>query len=560
MDEPIAINSASSHHRRAKRRRLPVSCDACRRRKSKCNRQYPCSACELHDDGLSCHYEQEQPLSTSAIRYEREIQLKLHSLKRTVLRFAEEEFTASRLTNDFVMGGTEAASAVVKSQPLPTETSVHRGATVWSTLVDGIQDISSVVSDAVTSSEDSAMMQPDIILNGTAPITIEEIMDSLLPREDSDRLVLAYFNAKFLAVPFIHTHQFQREYNIFWDDPTSVSFLWISILFSILSSGAMVMRSRNRNQPLGHCSESVPGNLLDTAAQCLVAGQYLAAKPLSVEALMMYIHSRNVQKRDSDSTLWALNGLAVRLAQRQGYHRDGAQLSYYISPFQAEMRRRVWYMAQSTDLLFSFQNGMHSAIIDECCDVDHPMNLTDDDFDESSVSLPPARSESDPIPILVYIYKSRLCRIMRRILHHCVSAGATPYTDVLTRNRELEEWHASIPPCLRNRPIRSTAFTDANFTIMHRLMLELLYLKSLCILHRPYLTIDSNDAMYNVSKKICRESAFRILDIQVELDRDTSPGGRMYDDRFIISNFTSHHFLMAAMAVCLDLSDSKDLQ
>ena len=37
--------------------------------------------------------------------------------------------------------------------------------------------------------------------------------------------------------------------------------------------------------------------------------------------------------------IWVLNGLAIRIAESMGLHRDGGQLA--LSPFQAEIRRRV---------------------------------------------------------------------------------------------------------------------------------------------------------------------------------------------------------------------------
>lgn len=38
---------------------------------------------------------------------------------------------------------------------------------------------------------------------------------------------------------------------------------------------------------------------------------------------------------------WILTGSAVRIGQRLGIHRDGS--SHNLSPFDTEMRRRVWW-------------------------------------------------------------------------------------------------------------------------------------------------------------------------------------------------------------------------
>lgn len=450
------------------------------------------------------------------------------------------------------------------------ETNYH-GATSWTALVEGIRDIQDVLAadrepdyaDAVEATE------PEVVLGDVPPITIKDVVESLPSRQEADKLIMAYFRAKFLAVIFVHTHQFKRRYEAFWTDPSSADFLWISILFSILSIGTMVVNTKEADATSSSSSSSSPFTVgpdsrfyMNKAAQCLVAGQYFKGRRFSVEALLMHAHSRNVQKLDSDSSLWSLYGLAVRLAQRQGYHRDAARVSSNraMTPFEAEMRRRTWFVIQSTDLLFSFQNGMPPIITQDVCDVDHPTNLTDDDFDEDTKSLPAPRPPTDPIPALACITKSKLCRVMRRVVRHVLAVTPAPYAKTQSLDQELREWHDSVPTCLRNRTIRNTAFTDANYTIMHRLMLELMYLKSLCILHRPHLTLHKHYAEYDASRRICRESALTILEIQAEFDIETGAGGRMYEDRFMVSSLTLHHFLLAAMIMCLDLSESTDIR
>ncbi|KAM0250344.1 hypothetical protein ACHAQJ_008691 [Trichoderma viride] len=558
---------------RVKRCRQAVSCSACQRRKSRCDRQHPCGACEKRGAGDTCSYGS-APLPSSSSSTagraagsssRRDVQLKLNQLEQMVRGLAEKRF-AKRASPPIYDGHQEVP---VDSSELETN---YHGATSWTALVESIRDIQDVLAAdrEPDYAEDVEAPEPEIVLGDVPPITIKEVMESLPSRQDTDKLIMAYFKAKFIAVIFIHTHQFKRRYDAFWRDPSSADFLWISILFSILSIGNMVTSTKEPDI-LSSSSSSSSSPFLSgpdsrfymvKAAQCLVAGQYFKGKRFSVEALLMHAHSRNVQNLDSDSSLWSLYGLAARLAQRQGYHRDAARVSSNraMTPFEAEMRRRTWFVIQSTDLLFSFQNGMPPIITQDACDVDHPTNLTDDDFDEDTVSLPAPRPPTDPIPVLACIIKSKLCRVMRSVVRHVLAVTPASYAETLALNQELEDWHNSVPTCLRIRTIRNTAFTDANYTVMHRLMLELMYLKSLCILNRPHLTTHKHDVEYDASRRICRESALMILEIQAELDIETGVGGRMYKDRFMVSSLTLHHFLLAAMIMCLDLSESTDIR
>ena len=95
---------------------------------------------------------------------------------------------------------------------------------------------------------------------------------------------------------------------------------------------------------------------------------------------------------------------------------------------------------------------------------------------------------------------------------------------------------------------------------MHRLILELSYRKTLCVLHRPYLSFAKDEPRYRLSRDICRAAAQRILDLHLEFDEAIREGGRMYHDRFMVSSLTLHDFLVAAMILCLDLCESTDIR
>ncbi|KAK4082969.1 transcriptional regulator family: Fungal Specific TF [Trichoderma aggressivum f. europaeum] len=557
LSQFTSVFRASDAHR-VKRCRQTVSCTACQRRKSRCDRQHPCGACEKRGSSEACSYGSAASSSSvydkvaGSSSSRRDVQMKLSQLEQMVRGLAEKKADGERRRE-----GSDR-----DEQP---ETSYH-GATSWTALVESIRDIQDILVADQDAGEPEEAAEPEVLLGDVPPITIKEVTESLPSRHDADKLIMTYFKARFTAVCIVHTHQFKRRYDAFWANPSSASFLWISIMFSILSIGTMIANTKNptdTSSPSSSSAAAAPNSrfYMVKAAQCLVAGQYLKGKRFSVEALLMHAHSRNVQKMDSDSSLWSLYGMAARLAQKQGYHRDAAKMpgGRAMTPFDAEMRRRCWFLIQSSDLLFSFQNGMPPIITQESCDVGYPTNLTDDDFDENCVSLPEPRPPTDPLPILAHITKSKLCFVMRRVVRHVLAVAPALYGETIALDRELREWHESVPACLRIRTIRNTAFTDANYTIMHRLMLELMYLKSLCILHRPYLTTHKHDAEYNASRRVCRESALMILEIQAELDMETASGGRMYEDRFMVSNLTLHHFLLAAMIICLDLSESTDI-
>lgn len=553
---------------RIRRNRLAVSCTACQRRKSKCDRQQPCGACEKRAEGPSCKFNTIGEGSSSSSSDKRTVQLKLNKLEEMVRTMAEKEATST--TPSSISHGTTHSGSAANGPPTGEPAKVngeeqghsYKGATAWTNIVDSIRDLQELLDsneDLRHPADDDRFEEDDPFLNRAESITLQEILELLPSRQDSDLLISSYFNAKFQAIPFIHTHQFQRKYEAFLKDPASAGFLWISILFSILCAGAKIARFKYEGNTSVLTTVRHPKVYTTVSVQCLVAGQYLKNKAGSVEAVLMHAHSRNVLRLDSDAVIWTMYGLAVRLAQRQGYHRDPHKIIPGISPFEAEMRLRVWFMIQSSDLLFSFQNGMPAMVWEGACDAPHPTNLTDDDFDEDTQVLPPPRGSVDPTPILAYCTKAYMTPLMRVIMRHALAVELPPYSETMRLNRALDEWFDSVPSCLRYRPIMSTSFTDPTYTILHRLMLELVYRKCQMVLNRPYLSLYKDDPKYNDSRRICREACSILQNWHVELDVATSPGGRMYQDRFMVSGLTLQHFLIASTIACLDVTESHDL-
>lgn len=563
---------------RIKRNRQPVSCTACQRRKAKCDKRQPCGACEKRGDGDGCRYGSAAGNSTTGAGVgqgsKQEVQLRLSKLEELVkgLAGSSPEISGQVTTNAAPQDDAPASAVAASNRGLPTGSAAgldYHGATSWTAVVDSIHDIQHLLqtddgSDNSTNEPDTPE-EADPFLGSAQPITISEAHSNLPPRRAADKLIACYFTNKYLAIPFIHTRQFRRKYEAFWTAPESVGFFWTSIIFSVISAGAFIAKVRYAYDQALLQSIDEPRHYLQLSARCLIAGQYLNGKAGCVEALLQHTHARNMQRVDADHVIWALYGLAVRLAQRQGYHRDPSKVEgRRMTPFQAEMRRRVWFMVQTTDLLFSFQTGMPPMVSEGVVDTDHPTNLLDEDFDEDSPSLPPARSDADPTPILAYIAKSQLTVTLRRVMLHALAVEPPPFEATMRLNAELDEWYAAMPACLRIRSIRETAFTDANYTIMHRIMLELMYLKCLCVLHRPYLGVrgdddDGDNTAHATSRDICRGAALRMLDMHIELDWEVSPGGRMYEERYMVSNLTLQHFLLASTVVCVDLSESRSL-
>lgn len=100
-------------------------------------------------------------------------------------------------------------------------------------------------------------------------------------------------------------------------------------------------------------------------------------------------HKLAMRNRARPTTLFSLMGIAVRVAQRVGLHRDGSVLG--LPPVEAEERRRVWWQMQQMDLMISQLIGCLSLSLYASWDAKMPSNLDDDDIQPGMKTLPSAR-------------------------------------------------------------------------------------------------------------------------------------------------------------------------
>jgi hypothetical protein len=328
------------------------------------------------------------------------------------------------------------------------------------------------------------------------------------------------------------------------------------MLFSALYIGTQIIEARAEGD-VDPSNRSLGEEFLTRARQALAAGRYDKARPYSVEALLLYVVCQQFQNDDQETNTWLMMSVCARIALRQGYHQDPRHLGHF-SPFEAEMRRRTFFTVEALDFLLSFQAGLPSVIPDEVCDTEHPSNLFDTDFDENCETLPPSRPPTDPTPMLYYCYKSRLGKVLRRAFRLALAAKSPSHEQTMRLDAELQEIHADVPPSLQMRPVAS-CFGEQPYMILHRFNLDLMYLKTLCVLHRNYINHERSNHVFDYSRKTCTEAALQILNCQAGIHAACQPGGLLYHEKWMPSSLLIYDYLLAVMVICLDLFESRKI-
>ncbi|KAL2834863.1 fungal-specific transcription factor domain-containing protein [Aspergillus cavernicola] len=109
--------------------------------------------------------------------------------------------------------------------------------------------------------------------------------------------------------------------------------------------------------------------------QALVNASWL--KTTAMPVLQAYTLLLIAMRTQIDShTFWILTGIAVRLAQRMGLHRDGEKLG--LPPFEVQMRRRLFWQLLPLDAYAGQVSGTGISISPNSWDTKQPLNINDD--------------------------------------------------------------------------------------------------------------------------------------------------------------------------------------
>ncbi|KAE8389873.1 putative fungal-specific transcription factor [Aspergillus alliaceus] len=445
----------------------------------------------------------------------------------------------------------------------------------WAAILDGIADLKdhfdhdeqvrlANTPDQVADEQGNGLARPRsgyaLLLYGCRrPSSQEEILMALPPKAAVDRYISRYFNyLDLVSSSAVHGPSFLREYEAFWMNPSSVPIIWVGLLFSMICLACLT--SDTSDSDAEHLSLQID-LYREKIVQCLVLGEYTRSGPYVLETVINYVYVEFCIRTDADKDTWFLLALEVNLAMRMGYHRDPSHFPG-ISPFQGEMRRRLWATVLMGDILVSNQMGMPRMISDWKWDTLEPRNLNDTDFDEGTTELPPSRPPTEYTNALGVIARRRILTALGAVADLTDAVKPCSYAEVMRVDGILQEAAASIPPPLKMKPMAKSV-TDPPQVIMSRLFLGHMVYKGQIVLHRRFLytrAANSDDDPMSYSRKTCLDASLGTLEIQHVLDEEACPGGQLYTMRFRVTSIMNHQFLTATMVLCSMLHRGQTLQ
>ena len=154
--------------------------------------------------------------------------------------------------------------------------------------------------------------------------------------------------------------------------------------------------------------------------QALAKAEFLTKPDFTVvQAFMLFLVL--VRRHDDTRFAWTLTALLIRLSQALGLHRDGTHFPN-LTPFQIEMRRRLFWAVCVLDLRSAEDQGTDLNIVAGTFDTRLPLNINDGDICPESTCLPEPREGTTDMAFSLIRYE--ICSLSRRL--HTVSSGMSP--------------------------------------------------------------------------------------------------------------------------------------
>ena len=185
---------------------------------------------------------------------------------------------------------------------------------------------------------------------------------------------------KLLHAPTVQQHLLDASANL-----EKISREWEALMFAIYLSAIQSMSIHECQTVMGEAKGVLVRRYHAAVRSALLRADFTSSLDLLlVQAFALYLLS--VRQYHEPNSLWILTGTAVRLGQRIGLHRDGSLVG--LSPFETEIRRRMWWRLLALDGQTAELCGAGLSIAFPQYDCKRPLNVNDSDLSPNMSALP----------------------------------------------------------------------------------------------------------------------------------------------------------------------------
>lgn len=368
---------------------MNFTCVTCARRKVRCDKIAPtCSTCRKAR--LDCVYQEPPPRKRKRKPVE-DVHERLEQYEKLlkqngIIPGDESEKTSpsdSAQVSDPPVTSKPKGSATGSGKLLgPSGKSRYIDSNVWRNIGEDDFQLSSDEDEEgetqPTSVYHSASVDPvSAALLGPGSPTSQSLINLHPPYEAAMKLWRLYVDSIHPIVMVVHVPSTQTMLQRAAANPSTASKATEALLFAIYHFAVVTISEDQCQELFGESQARLRSRYYDAVRQALVNAYFLRTHDFAVfQAYILFLLS--VRSTCDSHTFWILTGVAVRISQRMGLHRDGEALG--LKPFDVQMRRRVFWQLLPLDGLAGQLCGTGISITPESWDTKQPLNLNDADI------------------------------------------------------------------------------------------------------------------------------------------------------------------------------------
>ncbi|KAL7923073.1 fungal-specific transcription factor domain-containing protein [Trichoderma austrokoningii] len=549
-----------------KRRRPPLSCEQCRRRKIRCDRTQPCANC-VKSNIPSCTYAPYHVPAWRAKKLDAAMasegagKASLRSLKAAEPRPNDAQNPEAADISPFSMVDASSSSAILSSKAGSSSTSSSPNVD-W--LVSRVHQLEEKLAKAlrINDAPDGPKKRPSAQemaeptegfvaksryfahshwIYGLSMLTMEQdligqdkvnkgdLYQSLgrckalgrkikkhrlkplsstnlglqIPaRELADQLVENYLRTFEGIFRVVHIPTFRTDYARFWEGSLPSNGSFVILLQLVMALGTTVYDDFFSLRPM--------------ATQWIFEAQmWLMVPPekkrMNIEGIQiqcLLLLAKSTCNAGVDM-VWMMAGNLVRNAMFVGLHRDPQYLGD-MTIYRAEMRRRLWATVLELNVQFSFDAGGSPLLSTAHYDTLPPANLDDDDLTDEKDNGAVAKGPKVPTQTSILRALQTTMPLRLNLINHVNNTRpGDHYEETLRLNSDLTKSCRAISESLT----ALKAVPDSPITEFHVLVTEICLYRCFHALHQPIIVKYLDDAKFYFSRQMCLDSALKLTHI-----------------------------------------------
>ncbi|KAF2670825.1 hypothetical protein BT63DRAFT_202494 [Microthyrium microscopicum] len=384
-----------------------VSCMPCAKRKVRCDRLQPCSHCKRRKQE-TCKYPDSEGVKDQRIRdqavrikkleeYVRHLGGGPNDLDARAPLDTTQAGTSPALESNpgGVFVTTERGPALVRRTQLPSQTT--------SKIVENDDDVSYIETPMWHSwrghDDDKNLDRRDALSSKTHyqrtildPIQQAELDDSFASLSTDEHIHILWPVFLKNAHPLIKIFfdwEIESVIQKTQKQSSSLSMSEQSLLFGISLIAVLTLSCEQCRDMLSEEKPRLQTQLQQCLERSLLLSRYAETTDRYVlQAFMFYLLA--IRNRARPAAIYSLLGIACRIAERMGLHRDGTVFGLF--PVRTEERRRMWWQLQYMDIAIARLVGNVSlTVFASSWDTKIPSNLEDSDLSSDMVAMPAER-------------------------------------------------------------------------------------------------------------------------------------------------------------------------